>query len=71
MNTKELELRLTALEKAVAELQSQNGAKKNPWLKIIGHFKDDPVYDEIVRLGREYRESQHPDRKKVKRPRKS
>jgi hypothetical protein len=69
MNTKELESRVKALEQAVTELQEQSKATKNPWLKIIGHFKDDPVYDEIVRLGRAYRESQHPDKKKKKSPR--
>lgn len=71
MNVKDLESRLMALEKAVLDLQQQSRiAERSPWLKIIGHFKDDPVYDEIVRLGREYREAQHPDHKKKKSPRK-
>jgi hypothetical protein len=70
MNTKEMESRLKALEKAVLDLQEQSrAAKKSPWSKIIGHFRDDPVYDEIVRLGREYREAQHPGSKKKKSPR--
>ncbi len=29
-----------------------------PWyVKEAGRFKDDPIFDEIVRLGREYRQS--------------
>lgn len=69
MTSKEMESRLTALEKAVADLQAK-AAKKDPWQRIIGHFKNDPIFDEIIRLGREYRLSDHPDRKKTK-PRKS
>jgi hypothetical protein len=69
MNSKELETRISALEKAVAELKAKE-AKSDPWQKIIGHFKNDPIFEEIVRLGREYRLSDHPDRKK-KKPRKS
>jgi hypothetical protein len=68
MNPSEIEHRLSNLEKAVAALQKR---ADNPWPSIIGHFANDPIYDEIVRLGREYRDSQHPDRKKKKLPRKS
>ena len=70
MTAKEMEARVAALEKAVAKLQERSEAANNPWAKIIGHFKDDPIYDEIVRLGKEYRDSQHPDRRKKKAPRK-
>lgn len=28
------------------------------WEEIRGTFRDDPVYDEAMRLGREWRESQ-------------
>ena len=74
MSNKELESRVAALEKAVAQLQQRaKDPENNPWRKIIGHFKNDPIYDEIVRLGREYRLAQHPDHKKQSRksPRKS
>jgi hypothetical protein len=70
MNTAELEKRLLNLEKIVAQLQEQ-AKRENPWPSIIGHFANDAIFDEIIRLGRDYRESQRPDRKKKKSPRKS
>jgi hypothetical protein len=70
MTLTELEARLTTLEKTVAELQKRLGKDPNPtgpwWHDEAGRFANDPVFDEIVRLGREYRESLHPDRKKQK-----
>jgi hypothetical protein len=34
---------------------------EEPWyIKHAGHFANDPAFDEIVRLGREYRQSLHP-----------
>jgi hypothetical protein len=76
MTKKTLESRLAVLEKKLAEmeqqLQSLAGKKDHPnpqgawWVTTAGRFKDDPVFDEIVRLGREYRESLHPDRIKQK-----
>ena len=72
MKPSEIEQRLAILEKAVAALQKQaQAAHDNPWRSIIGHFANDPIYDEIIRLGREYRDAQHPDRKKKKSQRKS
>ena len=68
MTNKEMESRLIALEKAVADLQEKT-TKENPWERIIGRFKNDPIFNEIMRLGREHRLSDHPDRKK--KPRKS
>jgi hypothetical protein len=70
MTLAELEKRVAALEKAIAEIQ----CKLNPppseqrhwWRDDAGAFANDPVFDEIVRLGREYRESLHPDRQKKK-----
>jgi hypothetical protein len=54
-----IEERLTAAEAAIAELQSQtvmSPAKEN-WLeKITGSFKDDPVFEEILRYGQEFRQ---------------
>jgi hypothetical protein len=69
MTLTQLEARLAALEKTVVELRDQiNGP--NPtgpwWVTEAGRFANDPVFDEIVRLGREYRESLHPDRRKKK-----
>ena len=77
MTNKELETRVAALEQKVTELQAHlakcasNGAppaEEGPWWQTTaGRFANDPVFDEIVRLGREYRESQHPDYAKKKR----
>ena len=68
MTLKELEARLTALEKVVEQLRAQVAGTGKPerhwWHEDAGRFANDPVFDEIVRLGREYRESLHPDRKK-------
>ena len=55
-----LEKRVEELEKQVAELSgkpSLSVRKKDPW-RTFGIFKDDPDFQEAVRLGREYREQQ-------------
>ncbi len=70
MTTAELAKRLEALEKAVAELQAKAQPTPDPtrpwWRLDAGRFKDDPVFEEIVRLGREYRESLRPKPRKRK-----
>ena len=73
---KELEERLFALEKKMSELQDQLNKNErsanhpNPngpwWREGAGRFAGDPVFEEIVRLGREYRQSLHPDYAKKK-----
>jgi len=58
-----IEKRLTALEQQLAELRKdRDGDGKKPgWIdRVSGSFKDDPDFDEIVRLGREFRESDRP-----------
>jgi hypothetical protein len=58
-----IEERLTALEAEVARLKERvDGTTDNkPWWGMIwGTFKDDPHYEEAMRLGREYRESLRP-----------
>ncbi len=55
-----LETRVERLERKVAELSARPGVsqrKKDPW-QTYGAFKDDPEFEEAVRLGREYREQQ-------------
>lgn len=55
-----VEERLAALEAAVSELRkhSVKDQPKGNWLEqITGSFKDDPVFDEILRYGRELRRS--------------
>lgn len=57
-----VEERLAALEAAVNELREQTSKDKpkGNWLEhITGSFKDDPVFDEILRYGREFRRSNH------------
>ena len=55
-----VEERLTALEKELMELKQQVTVQKDQgsWIeKIAGTFKGDPDFDEIVRLGREFRKA--------------
>ncbi len=63
MTNTELEKRIAALEAEVASLKSKveknSNTDKAPWWEQrMGVFADDPIYDEAMRLGREYRESQ-------------
>jgi hypothetical protein len=52
-----LEMRVEDLEKKVAELSAEpiRLARKKDWRRTLGVFKDDPDFEEAVRLGREYR----------------
>ena len=67
MTTAELEQRLLALEKTVEQLKAQVSRFANPtrpwWLEIAGRFANDPVFEEIVRLGAEYRKSLRPGKR--------
>ena len=58
-----LEERLAAVEAEVARLKQEPTVPPNNqpwWEQIRGIFKDDPIYEEAMRLGREYRESLRP-----------
>ena len=58
-----VEERLANLEREIEELKAKaNGRQLKPgWLKKIeGTFKDDPDFLEIVRLGKEERDSDKP-----------
>lgn len=55
----DLETRLAAVEAEVEQLKSllPMGNKTPWWEKIVGTFAADPVYEEAMKLGRQYRES--------------
>ena len=60
VNLKELESRVSVLERELAELKRSSTASDDPnaWIdRVSGRFKDDQEFTEIVRLGREYRRS--------------
>jgi hypothetical protein len=55
-----IEQRLTAVEQQLADLKRRLPLRPDgkSWVEqIAGTFKDDPDFDEIVRLGREFRKS--------------
>ncbi len=60
MAAAKLEERVAQLEEKVARLLEKQGAtKKAPWWEIhVGAFQNNPLYDEAMRLGAEYRTSQ-------------
>ena len=54
-----LERRVAKLEQEVALLTSRTTEQRDRpwWERIAGRFENDQAFDEIVRLGREYRNS--------------
>ena len=64
MATGSLEDRLATLESEVASLrermQSAERTGKPWWEQIAGTFANDPIYEEAMRLGRQYRQSLRP-----------
>ena len=57
---KSIEERVAKVEKEIERLKDQsNGSKdKSNWISdISGSFKDDPEFDEFLRLGREARQA--------------
>jgi hypothetical protein len=58
-----LEQRVALLEREVEEMRRQLPRHESTceWLqRVSGSFKDDPEFEEIVRLGREFREADRP-----------
>jgi hypothetical protein len=55
-----LEVRMTALEEAVRDLQEAMQARKPSadWLQhVIGSMKDEPAFDEVLSQGRAIRQA--------------
>ena len=60
MNNGELEKRVAKLEQEVVKLREQiRSAPKKDWRKTVGMFANDPLFDEIVARGKEYRDQQN------------
>lgn len=71
MTARKLEARVAAMERELAELTvrvDRLSAPKHDWVEQIwGTFRDAPLYQEAMRLGRQYRESLRPKPRKRKR----
>ena len=56
--------RIAKLEEQISQLERQvntvPASSEAWWKKIVGVYRDDPEFEEAMRLGREYRESQRP-----------
>ncbi len=61
---KRLEERIGQLEQELRQVKSELAEIKGPrrpwWEQIAGSHKDSPVFDEIVRLGKEIRDAERP-----------
>ena len=62
---RKLEQRVTVLERELREMKSELKAVRNvskqPWWKrLAGRFKNDSVFDEIIKAGKTYRRSLTP-----------
>jgi hypothetical protein len=60
-----LEERIKVLEAELKEIKQRLDRESSTsplpwWKKIVGVYRDDPEFEEAVRLGREYRDSLRP-----------
>jgi hypothetical protein len=68
MTLKELEARVAALEREVGQLREAlptAAGQRHWWHDDAGRFENDPIFDDIVRLGKEYRDSLRPGQRKT------
>nr|WP_309686402.1 hypothetical protein [Armatimonas sp.] len=60
-----LEERVALIEEELKQLRQLTQPSPTPkhkdWHALLGTFDDDPAFDEIIRLGREYRNAQIPN----------
>ena len=57
-----IETRLARVERELAILKARSPHDKSNWIaEITGSFKDDPEFEEIVRLGKEMRDAEQPE----------
>ena len=57
----QIERRVKALEQTVHRLARRKPSVSRKWYRShAGRFAGDPVFEEIVKLGRAYRQSQRP-----------
>jgi hypothetical protein len=55
-----LEERVATLERELTQVKSQLADKDaRDWLSTFGAFANDPLFDEIVREGRSYRDAEN------------
>jgi len=60
MEIQNLEQRVATLEKELNELKRQlRSLPVKDWRRTVGMFAHDPDFDEIVRLGKEWRDEQN------------
>lgn len=58
----DLERRIAALEAEVARMKERTPDSAPWWQRVAGTFANDPLFEEAMRLGREYRRSLRPGR---------
>jgi hypothetical protein len=58
--------RVDVLEQELASLKARvDGKPGNPWwIELFGAFKDDPLFDQAMRAGAEYRDALRPKPRK-------
>ena len=62
----DLEAQLKQVRDELLAVKTVGNKSLTPWNEAAGMFKSDPAWDEINRLGRKYRESLRPKKRKPK-----
>jgi hypothetical protein len=61
MTLLQIEERLTSLERVVGRLTKSKPAIDRQWYQTqAGRFANDPIFEQILKLGSEYRKAQRP-----------